>query len=285
MIDTAHVYEDGDAERLLGRWLRDRPGVRERIVIVTKGAHPDGDRARVTPADIASDLRDSIERLGGPVDLYLLHRDDPAVDAGGPDRRAGRAPARGRAARVRGLQLDAAADRGGERACRRPRRRGHLLQQPAPLARGPERAAVAGLPVGDRRRVARLARPHRDAAARLVGAGRRLLRRGRRGVRAGVRERRQPRAPRARGAARPPHRATAPTRSRWRGCSPSRSRWSRSSGRTASSICAPASRRSTSRSAPRTCAGSTSRRTAEHEQLDLEVGPDVAVGDVGDHVA
>ena len=34
------------------------------------------------PADIASDLRESIERLGGPVDLYLLHRDDPAVDAG-----------------------------------------------------------------------------------------------------------------------------------------------------------------------------------------------------------
>ncbi len=80
VIDTAHVYEGGEAERLLGLWLGDRPGVRERLVIVTKGAHPDGDRVRVTPADIASDLRDSIERLGGPVDLYLLHRDDPAVD-------------------------------------------------------------------------------------------------------------------------------------------------------------------------------------------------------------
>jgi 1-deoxyxylulose-5-phosphate synthase len=81
-IDTAHVYEDGDAERLLGHWLRSRPGTRERVVIVTKGAHPDGDSARVTPADIADDLRDSVERLGGPVDLYLLHRDDPAVDVG-----------------------------------------------------------------------------------------------------------------------------------------------------------------------------------------------------------
>jgi aryl-alcohol dehydrogenase-like predicted oxidoreductase len=29
VIDTAHVYEDGDAERLLGLWLRDRPRVRE----------------------------------------------------------------------------------------------------------------------------------------------------------------------------------------------------------------------------------------------------------------
>jgi aryl-alcohol dehydrogenase-like predicted oxidoreductase len=82
VIDTAHVYEDGDAERLIGDWLRDRPGVRERLVIVTKGAHPDGDRVRVTPADIAGDLSESIERLGGPVDIYLLHRDDPAVSVG-----------------------------------------------------------------------------------------------------------------------------------------------------------------------------------------------------------
>ena len=80
VIDTAHVYEGGGAERLIGMWLRDRPGVRERLVIVTKGAHPDGDRVRVTPEDIASDLSDSIGRLGGPVDLYLLHRDDPGVD-------------------------------------------------------------------------------------------------------------------------------------------------------------------------------------------------------------
>lgn len=82
VIDTAHVYEDGDAERVLGRWLADRPGARERIVLVTKGAHPDGDRRRVTPDDIAADLRDSMERLGGPVDLYLLHRDDPDVEVG-----------------------------------------------------------------------------------------------------------------------------------------------------------------------------------------------------------
>jgi aryl-alcohol dehydrogenase-like predicted oxidoreductase len=82
VIDTAHVYEDGDAERVLGRWLAERPGARERVVLVTKGAHPAGDRRRVTPADIAADLRDSMERLGGPVDLDLLHRDDPAVPVG-----------------------------------------------------------------------------------------------------------------------------------------------------------------------------------------------------------
>ena len=118
VIDTAHVYEDGDAERVLGRWLADRPGARERIVLVTKGAHPDGDRRRVTPADIAADLRDSMERLGGPVDLYLLHRDDPDVEVGeivdafDAHRRAGDP-------RLRRLQLDAAADRRGQRLRRR----------------------------------------------------------------------------------------------------------------------------------------------------------------------
>ena len=81
-IDTARVYGDGDAEEVLGHWLRERPGVRERVVIVSKGAHPQDGGARVTPAAIADDLRGSVERLGGPVDLYLLHRDDPAVDAG-----------------------------------------------------------------------------------------------------------------------------------------------------------------------------------------------------------
>ena len=177
VIDTAHVYEGGDAERLLGQWFRDRPGVREQVVLVTKGAHPDGDRVRVTPADIASDLSDSIERLGGPVDLYLLHRDDPAVDVGelvdalDAHRRAGDIGAFGVSnwtlARIDEANAYAAARGVG----------GHQLQQPAPVARGPERGAVARLPVRDRRRVAGLAHPHRAAAARLVRAGRRLLRR------------------------------------------------------------------------------------------------------------
>ena len=81
-IDTAHVYGKGDAERALGQWLRARPDLRERLVIVSKGAHPDGDVVRVTPEDITSDLHDTIERLGGPVDLYLLHRDDPSKPVG-----------------------------------------------------------------------------------------------------------------------------------------------------------------------------------------------------------
>jgi 1-deoxyxylulose-5-phosphate synthase len=82
VIDTAHVYADGDAERALGDWLGRRAALRDELIVITKGAHPDGDRLRVTPADIGSDLRESVERLQGPVDLYLLHRDDPSTPVG-----------------------------------------------------------------------------------------------------------------------------------------------------------------------------------------------------------
>jgi 1-deoxyxylulose-5-phosphate synthase len=81
-IDTARVYGDGEAERVLGAWLEQRPSVRDQLVIVSKGAHPSGDRRRVTPEEIERDLRVSVELLGGPIDLYLLHRDDPSVPVG-----------------------------------------------------------------------------------------------------------------------------------------------------------------------------------------------------------
>lgn len=81
-FDTAHVYGRGEVERALGQWIKDR-GVRDQVVIVGKGAHPMDGRQRVTPADITSDLHESLERLGTDViDLYLLHRDDPSVPVG-----------------------------------------------------------------------------------------------------------------------------------------------------------------------------------------------------------
>jgi aryl-alcohol dehydrogenase-like predicted oxidoreductase len=82
VVDTAHVYQGGDSERALGRWLADRGG-RDRLTIIGKGAHPNADRTRVTPEDIACDLRDSLARLStDSIDLYLLHRDDLAVPVG-----------------------------------------------------------------------------------------------------------------------------------------------------------------------------------------------------------
>jgi aryl-alcohol dehydrogenase-like predicted oxidoreductase len=75
-IDTALVYSGGDSERAIGQWMQER-GNREQIFLITKGAHHNRDRARVTPYDITADLMDSLARLRTDyIDLYLLHRDD-----------------------------------------------------------------------------------------------------------------------------------------------------------------------------------------------------------------
>lgn len=82
VVDTAHLYNGGNSERALGRWLQER-GRRDELVILGKGAHHSVDRNRVTPEDITCDLRDSLARLKTDrIDLYLLHRDDAAVPVG-----------------------------------------------------------------------------------------------------------------------------------------------------------------------------------------------------------
>ncbi|MEJ5297833.1 MAG: aldo/keto reductase [Armatimonadota bacterium] len=77
-FDTAHIYGGGDNERTVGAWVNSR-GVRDRVVLIGKGAHFNADRQRVTPWDITSDLYDSLARFKTEyIDLYLLHRDDPS---------------------------------------------------------------------------------------------------------------------------------------------------------------------------------------------------------------
>lgn len=79
-FDTARVY--GLAEKSLGLWLREREN-RDQVVILTKCAHPDGSRKRVTEKDIREDFAVSSSLLGTDyVDIYLLHRDDPDQPAG-----------------------------------------------------------------------------------------------------------------------------------------------------------------------------------------------------------
>jgi len=79
-FDTAHCYGEGN-ESTLGRWVRER-GVRDKVVILAKGAHPYGHN-RVTPEDIESDMTESMKRQGVDYfDLYVLHRDDPSVPVG-----------------------------------------------------------------------------------------------------------------------------------------------------------------------------------------------------------
>jgi len=81
-FDTAHGYGSGACERVLGQWVNSR-AVRDDIVILDKGAHPYDGRVRVTPEDITSDLHESLQRMNLDfVDLYVLHRDNPAVPVG-----------------------------------------------------------------------------------------------------------------------------------------------------------------------------------------------------------
>ncbi|MFD3406532.1 aldo/keto reductase [Kribbella sp. NPDC058693] len=91
-IDTADCYafwatEDGRggaSERVLGRWLAARPGVRDRIRIATKvgaeplwaGSWPD-QRAGLSRRAIHDAFAGSLERLGiDQVDLLWLHQED-----------------------------------------------------------------------------------------------------------------------------------------------------------------------------------------------------------------
>ena len=79
-FDSANVY--GTAEVSLGNWINSR-GIRDKLVIQTKGAHPDRWHARVTPYDILSDVHTSLARLGTDyLDIYLLHRDDETKPVG-----------------------------------------------------------------------------------------------------------------------------------------------------------------------------------------------------------
>ncbi len=90
-LDTARIYGawapggEGASEKTLGAWLK-RTAARDRFVISTKGAHPDLATmhiSRIGPADLAADIRASLDALQTDViDIYWLHRDDPAVPVG-----------------------------------------------------------------------------------------------------------------------------------------------------------------------------------------------------------
>lgn len=78
-FDTAQVYGN---EKVLGGWIKAR-GNRDQVNVLTKGAHHNDVRRRVTPWDITTDIYDSLGRLGVDfIDIYILHRDDPSVPVG-----------------------------------------------------------------------------------------------------------------------------------------------------------------------------------------------------------
>lgn len=81
-LDTAHVYGNGESERVVGEWLQQRNN-RDDLVIIGKGAHHTQDRKRVTPFDITAHIYDILARLKTDyIDIFLLHRDDPEVPVG-----------------------------------------------------------------------------------------------------------------------------------------------------------------------------------------------------------
>lgn len=114
VVDTGREY--GNAEPILGRWLRERR-VGDELVVLTKGAHHDHatGRKRVNPTEITQDLDDSLRALGREsIDIYCLHRDDPAAPVGpiletlNGHRRAGRIRAFGASNWSAGRLKDAA---------------------------------------------------------------------------------------------------------------------------------------------------------------------------------
>jgi aryl-alcohol dehydrogenase-like predicted oxidoreductase len=82
-VDTADVYSDGSSEEIIGRWLAARPGMRDRLVIATKGRLPMGDGpndAGLSRTHLGRALDASLRRLGVEVvDLYQAHAFDPVT--------------------------------------------------------------------------------------------------------------------------------------------------------------------------------------------------------------
>ena len=81
-LDTAHAYGDGASEQVIGDWIQARDN-RSEVIVIDKGAHPIRGRSRVDTDSIKEDLQESLCRLKTDyIDLFLLHRDDPAVPVG-----------------------------------------------------------------------------------------------------------------------------------------------------------------------------------------------------------
>jgi aryl-alcohol dehydrogenase-like predicted oxidoreductase len=87
-IDTADMYSawapghtGGESETVIGEWLKARPGVRDKVLILTKcGMEMPGQGKGLAPAWIAKACEDSLRRLGiERIDLYQAHKDDETV--------------------------------------------------------------------------------------------------------------------------------------------------------------------------------------------------------------
>jgi aryl-alcohol dehydrogenase-like predicted oxidoreductase len=80
-IDTADVYSAGESEEIVGKAIKDR---RDDIVLATKFFMPMGEDPNMRGGSrrwIVRAVENSLRRLGTDyIDLYQVHRPDPAVD-------------------------------------------------------------------------------------------------------------------------------------------------------------------------------------------------------------
>jgi aryl-alcohol dehydrogenase-like predicted oxidoreductase len=81
LVDTADVYAGNASESIIGAWLADRPGARDRIVLATKGRFPSGEgrnNVGLSRKHLSTALDASLRRLGtDTIDLYQVHSHDP----------------------------------------------------------------------------------------------------------------------------------------------------------------------------------------------------------------
>ncbi len=90
-LDTAYIYAcwipggDGSSEKTIGRWVESR-GCRKDVIIGTKGSTLDMktlEYPKFLPEQIAAEFNESLDRLRTDyVDIYWLHRDNPAMPVG-----------------------------------------------------------------------------------------------------------------------------------------------------------------------------------------------------------
>ena len=88
LVDTADVYSKwapgnsgGESETVIGKWLAQGGGRREKIVLATKvGMEMPGGKKGLSRAYIAQAVEDSLKRLRTErIDLYQAHAEDPAT--------------------------------------------------------------------------------------------------------------------------------------------------------------------------------------------------------------
>ncbi|WIB76542.1 aldo/keto reductase [Curtobacterium sp. MCPF17_002] len=78
VFDTGYIYGGGVLEGRLGKWIQNR-GVREDVVVITKGAHT----PFCDPESLTKQFLESLERQGTDyADIYMMHRDNPDIPVG-----------------------------------------------------------------------------------------------------------------------------------------------------------------------------------------------------------